>query len=226
MFKPANTAIVISARLLSSRLPFKALLPIDGDPSLKFLIDRLLGLNSFGYKIILATTDQPSDDQLVETVQQTGISIFRGSCENLINRYSDVIKQYNLSNVVRITGDCPLLNIETVLYCLDQIGSEEFDLFTTREAFPKGMDLEVFTADALERLLGNFVLTSDDCEHLTKRFYEEREHFLVKYFKSPSAWNKNSGPFTLDTADDYLFIQRVVREYTITTSETGPFYAH
>lgn len=219
-----SAGLVISSRLLSKRLPFKALLPLNGTPCIIYLCKRLQEVGVENIKLIVATTVSESDDELVWLLNKHNISVFRGSENSLVERYLGVSREFGLKNLIRVTADCPLLNAETVRFCLSQIKSEEFDLFSTRGVYPQGMDIELFSVDALRRLTDEFEISDYDHEHLTAKFYRHPEQFLTRYFSCPPAWNPASGPFTLDTPDDYLAVTKVIRKYNISVSETGPFY--
>ena len=106
-----NIVAIIEARMTSSRLPGKVLLPVCGKPILSYLIERLKLVKSIN-EIVLATTINPTDDILVEFAQNLGIACFRGSENDVMQRVLDASKNSNADVIVEITGDCPIMDTQ------------------------------------------------------------------------------------------------------------------
>ena len=100
---------IIQARMGSERLPGKVIKPIKGVPLIGYTIDRLKR-SRYIDEIILATSDKEQDDKLVDVAQEYKIECFRGSEENVLERYVKCAKKYNGDIIIRITGDCPLID--------------------------------------------------------------------------------------------------------------------
>lgn len=195
-----RVGVVVSARTASTRLPSKALLPLGGQPMVLFLLNRLRAIISG--QLILATTTLSSDNQLAQVVADSGVSVFRGSPEDLVQRHCDLAKEFNFDTLVRITADCPFLDAELIEYCLDATASfENSDLVTTKGTFPIGLDAEIFSVAVLKALNDGDYLSAQDREHLTLHLYNNPNR--VARLKPPMNWPASNQVFTVDTRDDY-----------------------
>ena len=206
-----SIGISISARTLSHRLPGKVFLPLANLPSIIYLLNRI-SVNS-KYDVILATTNLESDDFLAKTVESHGYRVFRGSGKNVLDRILSVSKENNWHYVVRITGDCPLVSNEFIEDCLKQVDNlENWDLVTTKNSMPQGIDLEIINVAALDKIRSK--CTESDNEHVTSYFYRNELNFKIKLLVS-SYTNNFERAFTLDVVEDFIFLANL-------TSMAGP----
>jgi spore coat polysaccharide biosynthesis protein SpsF len=197
-----NVGIIVAARTASTRLPGKALLPLNGMPMILFLLERLKRLKSG--KVVFATTELESDDQVAALVDVAGIPVFRGSANDLVARYTAAAERFRFDTIGRITGDCPFVDAAMVDHCLDQAaGLDRFDLATTKGVFPVGLDIELYSAAVMARLNTRSDLTESHREHLTLYMYDHKNDFAVRQLTPPSAWRASSHSFTVDTRADY-----------------------
>jgi spore coat polysaccharide biosynthesis protein SpsF len=200
--KLGNIGVVVAARMLSSRLPGKALLPLQGIPMILFLLRRLSPLD--GGTVILATTTLPSDDRMAELAQEAGIPVFRGSDDDVVGRYVAVAEKYEFDTVARVTGDCPFVDANLVNWCLAEAqGFDSFDLATTKGRFPVGLDVEIYPTAVMARLHKGGVLSATDREHLTFHFYQHANDFKVRIIEPRREWRAADRRFTVDTEADY-----------------------
>lgn len=196
--------VIVAARSGSTRLPGKALLPLDGVPMIVFLLRRIRP-STQADAIIFATTDLPEDDELASIVAKEGFEVFRGANQDVVARYVTAAQHYGLDYVVRITGDCPFVDSASLDYCISKCKNlEKFDLASTKGHFPVGIDYEIFRADILISLHKSEKLTSEEREHLTLHFYNNSSSFNIQNIYPPDEW-KSKKTFTVDTKDDYLF---------------------
>ncbi|HZR76029.1 cytidylyltransferase domain-containing protein [Bradyrhizobium sp.] len=210
--KLGKVGILVAARTSSTRLPGKALLPLQGLPMLTFLLRRLQGLQSG--VVILATTDLPVDDELATIAAREGIGTFRGSESDLVARYVGAAKHFGLDAVARVTADCPFVDAELVDWCV--MKTEEFDRFdlaTTKGRFPVGLDVEIYRAETMVMLDAKAPLSRDHREHLTLYFYDHRDSFAVQSIAPPPGWRPASRSFTVDTASDYSFARSLADQF-------------
>ena len=164
--------IVVSARMGSRRLPGKSLKDLMGLPSILLLLKRLEGTNEDS-RIILATTTKPEDDILANKVSEKGYNVYRGSENDLIDRYINACIAYNVKNVVRVTGDCPFVNSYIVNYCMNRYCEKDSYILTTKMAEnPVGIDCEIFSLATLIKIAEEKDLTDEDREHLTIYMYK------------------------------------------------------
>ena len=140
-----HTAIIIQARMTSTRLPGKILLPVANLTFLEIQINRLRLLN---IPIIIATTTNDSDNLIVEFAKKNNLEFYRGSEENVLERYYLASKKYNVKHIVRITSDCPLIDINCIntgLKYYKNINTvNAFVSNTIERTYPRGFDFEIF----------------------------------------------------------------------------------
>lgn len=205
-----SRGILIAARMGSRRLPGKALLPLGGVPMLSYLIRRLKP-SRLAPSIALATTTLPEDDPLVALAAAEGIGVFRGDENDVVKRYVDAAAHFRLSEVVRVTADCPFVSAETLDYVLQHCDAQPgFDLATTKKNFPVGIDYEVYPAHVMELLHEGGPLTAEDREHLTLHMDRRRGAFTVREIAPPLMWKEPRISFTVDTPGDYERVLRLV----------------
>lgn len=207
-----NIGVIVSARTGSTRLPGKALLPLAGVPLIIFLLRRLKPWVGSG-RLVMATTDLSSDDVLAKTVHDEGVTVYRGDAQNLIARHVGVADKFNFDTMVRITGDCPFIDVEVLNFCLGMcLKSDPFDLATTKGHFPVGIDLEVFSMAALMSISNQHDLNDNHREHLTLYFYDHPEKYRIqKLFPEPK-WRGDGREWTVDYCKDYERAERIVTE--------------
>ena len=205
-----NIGTVLAARTSSKRLPGKALLTLGGIPMIEFIINRIKGSN-LGGQLIFATTNNKTDDYLAKFVENLCVHVFRGDENDLVKRYLDIAEKYSLEYLVRITGDCPFIDSFSLDYCLSQIDQKlDFDLWTTKNTFPTGLDFEVINCLSLQKAKKE--MTVNEKEHLTLSFYNNQieKKYIINNFKPPERWVNSSETFTVDTFDDYIKAIRIV----------------
>ncbi len=201
--KLSNIGVIVSARMGSTRLPGKAMLPLCGMPMLKLLLTRLIA-STHTVKIVLATTQQAEDDVLCELAQEMKVDYFRGDTNDLIHRYLHCAKQYRLDYIVRVTADCPFVDGITLDYFLEQASRlAPFTLATTKRLFPIGIDFELFETAQLEKIYHTKSITKEEKEHLTLYFYNNENDYLIRRVAPPLSWQSTEETFTIDTLVDY-----------------------
>ena len=149
----------------STRLPGKVMKEVNGKPLIEILLYRLSRSKKID-KLILATSENTENDLLVKTVKKLGFEVFRGSEDDVLDRYYEAAKLFRPKAVVRITGDCPIIDPQLVDEVISLYLKNNADYVSNTEpsTFPDGLDTEVFSFAALEMAR----------EQATKSF--EREH--------------------------------------------------
>ena len=142
---------IVQARMGSTRLPNKVMKQIDGIPMIELLLMRLSNSKELN-QIIVATSVEVRNRSLIEHVQKLGYVCEQGSENDVLDRYVHAAKKNNADVVVRITGDCPLVDPDLVDEVIRRFKSAEVDYFsnTNPPTYPDGLDIEVFTSDALD----------------------------------------------------------------------------
>ncbi len=197
--------IIVQARMGSTRLPGKILLPLLGEPMLGFLVKRLSSLH---IPLVVATTVSKSDDVVQELVTTLGVPVFRGSEEDVLDRYVQASRLFPCDAIVRITADCPLLDPLLLKNVVDMFYEYPVDYVsnTAERTFPRGYDVEVVSKKALERAWNEAKLPCER-EHVTLYIVEHEKLFSSKQFVD--VHNRSSWRLTVDTEEDYTLIVKV-----------------
>ena len=158
----------IEARMTSTRLPGKVLLPANGRPMLYYLVRRLKAVPSIN-TIVLATTINATDEPLVEFAQKEGIQVFRGSEDDVMGRVIGAAESANADVIVEITGDCPIIDPDLVEQTIRmfQRHNAAYVANSYISSYPDGMDTQVFSLDTLKQ---SAAMTNDplDREHVSR----------------------------------------------------------
>jgi len=200
---------IIQARLGSTRLPRKVLLNLDkSNSTLYYVINQLKSCKKID-KIVVATTDLKEDNLIEEFVKNLAVDCFRGNEKDVLDRYYSCAKEFGFDYIVRITADCPLIDPEIVDKIIESFDSDKEDYIsnTLKNTFPKGLDTEVFTFEALERAWRESELPSDR-EHVTY-FIRNNSSFKIKNFKNDNDLSKFR--WTLDEKEDLEFIREILK---------------
>lgn len=203
--------VIVGARTGSNRLPGKALLHIGGRPMIIFLLERIRVTQGVS-KIIFATTMLPEDDELAQVVEDAGFTVFRGANQNVVERYVDAAQDYDFDYVVRVTGDCPFVDAETLDYCLISARQQmPFDLASTKGRFPVGIDYEIYKASVMAGLHAAGKLDASEREHLTLYMYKHSDRFKLVSLEPRAEWLSNE-TFTVDNQEDLDSAREVVTQ--------------
>ena len=200
---------IIQARMGSTRLPGKVMKIIDGKiPSISHTINQLKSCKSLD-KIIVATTNLPDDDEIVNHLKNLEVDVFRGSSDDVLDRYFQCAKYYDLSSIVRITADCPLIDPDIVDRGIEIFKSENYDYVTNTfpRTFPDGNETEIFSFKALDTAFFNSNLPSEH-EHVTPYFRNNKENFKILNFTNSE--NISHLRWTLDYDVDLKLIRLIL----------------
>lgn len=198
---------IVQARSSSSRLPRKVLKPILGKPMIVHELERLKRSKRMD-KIVLATSIDGSDDELAHVVAENGIEVYRGSLDDVLDRYYQCAKRYCPAHAVRITGDCPVIDWRIVDMVIEKHLTEGNDYTVTTERFPDGLDTEVVCVSALERAWKEASLPSER-EHVTPYIKKHAEFFKLGQLDCKQDLNRMR--WTVDEPEDFAFIQQVYK---------------
>ena len=208
-----KTSAIIQARMGSSRLPNKALLDIEGKPVLWHVINRLSRSNSID-EIILATTISPADDAIENFAKENGVKYFRGSENDVLDRYYQCAKTNGADIIVRITADCPLIDPEVVDKVVDyfkgHIGEYDYVANVIPPTYPDGLDTEVFSFKTLEKAWNEARLTSER-EHVTAYIYKNPKKFRL--FNVTNDKDYSEFRWTVDTENDLAFVREIYKRF-------------
>lgn len=205
MFNDKEVGFVIQARLGSARLPAKALLYYRGSTILGYIIQSLLDLGISPNLICVATSTSPADDVLTSYLNEIGCRVVRGSEDNVFSRYQRVALETGFKNMVRLTGDNPLINTELLMHCVKSHLQKKSALTTTRKIegtkviryVPKGSSVDVLKSDLILSI-DNTKLNKFEKEHVIPIFFKKFNVQLIKDFRV------SSSDASIDTFDDYI----------------------
>lgn len=216
-----NVICIIQARTGSTRLPGKVLLPLEGKPVLHHVIDRVLDAEMIG-KIIIATTEHKGDDAIVHEVEgyHPTVSVFRGSEEDLLDRYYQAAKQSQADIVVRVTSDCPLIDpeiIDQVVSPLLRDPSMDYSSNVLGDlTYPRGLDVQAIRFATLERVWET-ATDPEDREHVTLYLRKNPDSFRATRIQIVP--NEHRYRWTLDEERDYEMISTMYARLYPTNSK-------
>ena len=189
----------------SSRLPGKVLMPLAGRPVLEHVVRRI-GTCETVAKVVVATSTDRTDDAIEVWCKGEGVSCYRGSLDDVLDRYYQAARQFRADPVVRITGDCPAIDPTIVDEVVRAFLAGGYDYFGLAGEFPDGLDCTVFSFSALERAWREAALKSER-EHVGPYMDKHPELFRTGgYFKFTGFSHHR---WTLDEPRDYDFLQTV-----------------
>lgn len=202
----------IEARMTSSRLPGKVLMPAAGKPMLEILIRRLKKVVHLN-EIVLATTVNPDDDPVVSLAEKLGVGHFRGSEEDVLARVLGAARKYKADIIVEITGDCPLVDPAIVGQVIDLYLNAHCDYASNvgPVTFPIGMDAQVFSTELLARA-DREGKTQEDREHVS---WYIRHHPKMRRvnFPAPKELHWPELGLTLDERSDYELLKNIIEHF-------------
>ncbi len=205
-------AVVVQARLGSTRLPRKVLMPLAGKPLLSRMIERVQAAET-AFDLVVATTTSPEDDPIRELCSQTGIHCYSGHPTDLLDRHYKAVLEQNVDAVVKIPSDCPLVDPAVIDKVLGFYVKREHQLdFASNlhpATYPDGNDVEVMSMTALETAWREANKTYER-EHTTPFFWEQPERFRIGNVEWDTGLDYSmSHRWTIDYAEDYQFIKEI-----------------
>ena len=204
----ARTVAIVQARMGSTRLPGKVMLPLLGQPVLSRVMRRAGRARTLD-EVVVATTTRPDDDAVVALAEREGWPVVRGSETDLLDRYLLAARAHDAEVVVRITSDCPLIDPDVIDATVDAFHAADVDYASNTlepPTYPRGLDVEVVSRPALERA-GREDADPAWREHATPFVYRHPE--LFRLLRVPADDDHSDLRWTLDTPEDYRLISRI-----------------
>ncbi len=198
---------IIQARMGSTRLPGKVLKDLAGATVLERVVSRLRRCRLVS-KVVVATSLEKADDLILNECQRIGTDGFRGSEQDVLDRYYRAAQQAEAEVVVRITSDCPLIDPEVSDKTIQKFLAERPDYASNalERTYPRGLDTEVMTFAALESAW-NEARQTYQREHVTPFLYQHPERFKILSVKGDHDYSQHR--WTLDTPEDLEFLRAV-----------------
>ncbi len=218
--KPNNTVAIIQARMGSTRLPGKVMMPILEKPLLWHIVERLMSVEAID-KVVVATSDSRKDDRLAEFCDDYSIAFYRGREEDVLDRFYHAAKNFCGEHLLRITGDCPLIDPLVVNRLIDYYFQSKVDFcgvatgagVAGREVvgrYPDGMDAEIFSMDILTMVWRE--ATRDlHREHVTPFIWQQPERFRLEALY-PDNGDYSHCRWTVDNLEDFKLVQWIYEQ--------------
>ncbi len=210
--KGKRTVAIIQARLGSKRLPGKVLMPLCGDPLLVQIIRRVSRAKHLD-QIVVATSSNAEDDAIENICMDLSIACYRGSEQDVLQRFLDVVRIYRADIIVRLTGDNPMVDGELIDYVVEGYCTMEPSVVYANnideDGFPYGLYVEIIDAETLRQ-------SSDECAE------DHREHVTSHIRQNPGAYSQAvivapgefpTGSLTIDTPEDYERVNSVFERH-------------
>ena len=203
-----NLRIIIQARMTSTRLPSKVMLPLCKKTVLEVMLDRL---KEFQDDIIIATTDDGTEAPIVELCKSLQIDYFQGDTDDVLARYYHAARRFGADEetlIVRCTSDCPLIDADIVKNSIEffKNSDAQYVCACQESGFPRGMDTEVFSFKHLQEAYEN-AISEHHKEHVTPYV---KENVKCACYQNPQDHSKYR--LTLDEADDYKAIKELYKK--------------
>jgi spore coat polysaccharide biosynthesis protein SpsF len=206
-----TTAIIVQARMGSTRLPGKVLRPIGGRPMLAYQLERLRRVRG-APRIVVATTTQPADDRIAAFCALEKVDCTRGSEQDVLSRYREAAVHAGANTVVRVTSDCPLLDPALVESALAEFAAPppcDYLSNMIEPTWPYGMAVEVFTRAALEEAAAE-AKRPQEREHVTPFIYWRPERYRLRSLTMQP--DLSAHRWTVDTPEDFELVSRILLE--------------
>lgn len=195
--------IILVARLSSSRLPQKNILPIEGKPMIQHLAERVANVKSPS-KIIIATSDLPSDDPLEELAKNIGINCYRGSLNNVMERITGAAEKYQCNTIVEILGDNPLVHSELIDDVIELYENNNYDYAATVTSeyspydnnltpFSIGLRVQVYSIESARKYV-NYPEYIESNKHPCAYIFENPKIFNIGFLEAIGKWSFMNKP--------------------------------
>ena len=211
---------IVQARMGSERLRGKVMREIKGMPMIAYTLNSLKKCR-YVDEVVLATSILAINDPLVEYAEDNGFEVFRGSEANVLERFKEVSDKYEADIIIRVTGDCPLINPIIVDNVLTKFLMYDYDYIRldVPQTFQRGFDTEIFSKDALDKVY-EIVCKSQNLynkeydmyrEHVTYYIYKHPEEFKIGYVKGEGKYfDDRDINLSVDTIEDFERVKAII----------------
>ena len=212
-------ALIIQARMNSTRFPNKVISDLSGTPLIERILQRVKKVKKIG-KIIIATTKRKEDDILVEIAKSNKVEAFRGSENDLVDRYYQAVKDKNFGHILRLPADNPIPDPTEYNRLINYHLKTDNDFSSNicnfmRNGYPDGFGVEIFTVDSLKKIWRN-EKRKKFREHIALNFYDYKKdkknlkfNFKIGTVKCPKKISRPKLIFDVNYYKDYLFIRQI-----------------
>ncbi len=200
--------IIIQARMASTRLPKKTLKDLAGKPILQHVVDRCK--ESIADEVVVATSTNEENGIIEEFCKWEGYNVFRGSEDDVLERFYMAAKKYSADIVIRATADDPLMNPAMIndLINLFKEGGYDYVSNVLERTWPRGLDTEVFSFEALEKA-HELAKDGPHREHVTAFIYAHPEMFKLKNYPAKGILRRPDIRLAIDTPKDFAVLSNI-----------------
>lgn len=207
--------VIVQARMGSSRLPGKVLMDLHNKETILSLLIKRLKLSKKIDEIIIATTPDPKNKSIIKLAKKLRVQYFVGSEENVLKRYYEAAKKFNIDIVVRVTSDCPFNDPKILDKMLEIYENSDNDYINngTNEKygyFPRGFDIEIFSFNLLEETYSKAQKKSE-LEHVTVYITSHEDQYNIFRYKNEHLNIPNNLRLTIDEIDDFKLCKTVYK---------------
>jgi spore coat polysaccharide biosynthesis protein SpsF len=202
-----KTIIIIQARMGSTRLPGKVLMPLGEAVVLEYVVQRSRQVREASH-VIVATTTSPADDAVERWCREREVEVFRGSEDDVLGRYLACAEPYRPDLIIRGLADCPFFHYELASEMIRAAARQSCDVFRLDEPAPLGLGVDFISYEAL-RYIGKHGQEAAYREHVTFYAHERISEFRSAVLPLPDYCRNFRGRLTLDTEEDYQLMCRV-----------------
>ncbi len=209
---PHPIVAIVQARMGSTRLPRKTLAPIVGKPLLAHILERVQAVPLID-RVVIATTRLPDDDAIEALGREMGLTVYRGSVDDVLDRFYQCARQVGAHTIVRITADDPFKDPELIqamlTYWVETFPAYDYLSNTLEPTYPEGLDIEIFTFQALALAWKEASLPSDR-EHVTPYIWRHPQRFRLFSWKQER--DLSHLRWTVDYPEDLAFARAVYEQ--------------
>ena len=211
-----SVAAVLQARMTSTRMPGKSLLPLAGVPLIEHIINRLKAVANLDH-IVLAVPDLQSEIPLIEKAKQLSITIIKGPEEDVLKRFLIAANQVNAQHIVRVCGDDPLIDIQLMKSLIDTHLKQDADYTITSDPIPLGTGTEVARVNTLKQI-AQTTTAPKYREHVTTWFHDHPSTGVQPRVSAPAYLIGKPYRLTVDTENDLILMEKIFRNFYTSSS--------
>ena len=206
-----RVGVLIQARLTSSRLPKKVLLKIKNKSLIEIMYSRIRFSKIFK-NIYFIIPDNKKNILLFNFLKNKKIPVMRGDEADVMKRYYIIAKKKKISTIVRLTGDCPLIDYKICEELLKKFQQKKLDYICTGKTYADGLDCEIFSYKSLENAMINYKRNKQEKEHVTYFFKKRKKLFKTLVINKKN--NDNKIRITIDYKNDFLLMKKIIEKFS------------
>jgi spore coat polysaccharide biosynthesis protein SpsF len=210
----SNIGVVILSRFSSSRLPGKALMEISGKKVLEYIIERVQQVYPLD-KIVLATSNEKSDNPIAAFARAYGVKLYRGSLENVSRRFYTAAKEQNWDYAVRVNGDNIFIDTQLLRDLTHIILENKYDFISNVKGrtFPRGMSIEIVSLEHYKELLPIIEADNNYREHVTLYLYDHEIKDRYNFIMNTTLPKAAGIQMALDTKKDFERSDKIIQKF-------------